>query len=65
MLVVLLLRRIAYTLLALFRAVTLRSDEGRATRWKDLLAWVRDALIAAAPEHIMNLRVREACAAAR
>ncbi len=64
MLVVLLLRRIAYTLLALFRAVTLRSDEGRATRWKDLLAWVRDALVAATPEHTMDLRVREACAAA-
>lgn len=63
MLVVLLLRRIAYTLLALFRAVTLRSDEGRTTRWKDLLAWVRDAVVAAAPEHTTNLRVREACAA--
>jgi len=65
MLAVLLLRRIAYTLLALFRAVTLRSDEGRATRWKDLLAWVRDALVAASVEHTMNLRVREVCAAAR
>ncbi len=64
MLVVLVLRRIAYTLLALFRSVTLRTDEGRATRWKDLLAWVRDALVAATPEHTMNLRVREACAAA-
>jgi hypothetical protein len=65
MLVVLLLRRIAYTLLALFRSVTLRSEEGRATRWKDLLAWVRDALVAAGPEHVMNLRVREVCAAVR
>jgi hypothetical protein len=65
MLAVLVLRRIAYTLLALFRAVTLRSDEHRATRWKDLLAWVRDALVAAAPEHTMNLRVREVCAATR
>ena len=63
MLAVLLLRRIAYTLLALFKAVTLRSDENRATRWKDLLAWVRDTLVAAAPEHTMNLRVREVCAA--
>ncbi len=63
MLAVLLLRRIAYTLLALFKAVTLRSEENRATRWKDLLAWVRDALVAAAPEHMMNLRVREVCAA--
>jgi len=59
------LRRIAYSLLALFRAVTLRSDANRATRWKYLLAWVRDALVAAAPEHLMNLRVREICAAVR
>jgi hypothetical protein len=65
MLAVLLLRRIAYTLLALFRAVTLRSDESRAIRWKALLVWVRDALVASAPEHTMNLRVRKGCAAAR
>jgi hypothetical protein len=63
MLAVLLLRRIAYTLLALFRSGTLRSDASRAMRWKALLAWVRDALVAAAPEHTMNLRVREVCAA--
>ena len=63
MLAVLLLRRIAYTMLALFRSVTLRSDESRALRWRALLAWVRDALVAAAPEHMMNLRAREACAA--
>ena len=61
----LLLRRIAYTLLSLFRDVTLRSDANRAIRWKDLLAWVRDALVAAQPEHMTNLRVREVCAAAR
>ena len=39
------------TLLALFRAVTLRSDEYRAMRWKALLAWVRDALVAATEDH--------------
>ena len=50
MVAVLLLRRMAYTLLALFRSVTLRSEESRGMRWKDLLAWVRDALIAAAAE---------------
>jgi hypothetical protein len=65
MLAVLLLRRIAYTLLALFRSVTLRSEESRATRWKNLLAWVRDALVAAGPEHVLDLRVRDVCAAAR
>jgi hypothetical protein len=32
-------------------------------RWKALLAWVRDALVAVAPEHTMNLRVREVSAA--
>lgn len=63
MLAVLLLRRIAYTMLALFRSVTLRSEESHGMRWKDLLAWVRDALVAAAPEHTMKLRVREVCAA--
>lgn len=64
MLAVLLLRRIAYTVLALFRSGTLRSSASRAMRWKALLAWVRDALVAAAPEHTMNLRVREVCATA-
>ena len=60
MLAVLLLRRIAYTILALFRSVTLRSDDARATRWRALLAWVRDALVAAQPEHLSNLRLRAA-----
>jgi len=56
MLAVLLLRRIAYTLLTLYRAVTLRSDEGRATRWKALLQSVRDVLIAATEEQLAGLR---------
>jgi hypothetical protein len=65
MLAILVLRRVVYTLLALYRSVTLRSDENRATRWLDLLAWVRDTLIAAGPEHVTGLRAREVCAAAR
>jgi hypothetical protein len=56
MLAVLVLRRIAYTLLALYRAVTLRSDEGRATRWKALLQSVRDVLIAATEDQLAGLR---------
>jgi hypothetical protein len=64
MLAVLLLRRVAYTLLALYRAVTLRAAGQRVMRWRALLAWVRDALVAAAPEHTMNLRVRTGYAAA-
>ena len=54
-LAVLLLRRIAYTLLALYRAVTLRSDEGRATRWKVLLQSMRDVLVAATEEQLAGL----------
>lgn len=65
MLAVLVLRRIAYTLLALFRAVTLRSEEHRALRWKALLARVRDALVAATDASLAGLRAREVVAAAR
>ena len=65
MLAVLVLRRIAYTLLALFRAVTQRSDGNRTMRWKALLRWVRDALIAASTEQLTDLRVREIAAATR
>ncbi len=65
MLAVLLLRRIAYTLLALYRAVTLRSDDNRAMPWFVLLRWVRDALVALAAEHVENLRPREVATATR
>jgi len=65
MLAVLLLRRIAYTLLALYRSVTLRSDEGRATRWKALLQSVRDVLVAATEDQLAGLRLRETAAATR
>jgi hypothetical protein len=63
MLAVLVLRRIAYTLLALYRAVTLRSDENRATRWKALLRQVRDVLVAATEDQLVGLR--EVAAATR
>ena len=36
-LVVTILRRIAYTMLALFRSVTQRPDERRATPWRTLM----------------------------
>lgn len=65
MLAVLVLRRIAYTLLALYRAVTLRSNEHRAMRWKTLLQTVRDALVAATEEQLAGLRPHEATAATR
>lgn len=65
MLAVLVLRRIAYTILALYRSVTLRSDEGRTTRWRDLMRSIYDALVAARFEQTTNLRRRELCAAVR
>ena len=65
MLAVLLLRRIAYTLLSLYRAVTLRSEAGRETRWRHLLTSMRDALVAATGEHLAGLRPREIAAATR
>ena len=62
MLAVLILRRIAYTLLALYRSVTLRSDERRATRWKAMLQSVRDLLVAATEDQLVGLRQRETAA---
>ncbi|HET9573967.1 MAG TPA: transposase [Methyloceanibacter sp.] len=44
-LVVALLRRIAYTLLALFRNVTQRSDQRRAVSWKTLMSELAFALV--------------------
>lgn len=60
MLVALMLRRLAYNLLALFRSVTQRSEERRQTPWKTLFRWVAKALEQATEEHVRELRVREA-----
>lgn len=59
-LTVLLLRRMAYSLLTLFRSVTQRSDEARAMPWRALLLWVRDALVGATWEETQSLRERKA-----
>ena len=64
MLAVLILRRIAYTLLALFRA-SLRTEQTCAMPWRDLMHWMCVTLVAATAEHTTNLRRRELCAAAR
>jgi hypothetical protein len=59
MLVVTLLRRVAYNMLALFRSVTQRSEERRATPWKDLLRWMYQALFSATAADSDGLRTRE------
>jgi hypothetical protein len=58
MVVVALLRRTAYSLLTLFRSVTQRSDERRATPWRDLLRWFYNAIISATDADLSALRPR-------
>jgi len=62
-LIVALLRRIAYNLLALFRSVTLRADRSHSTPWKKLMRWVELALLTAGPDDVARLRPRTAAAA--
>ena len=57
-LAVLVLRRIAYTLLTLFRSVTQRSDERRGMPWRLLLGWVRDMLVGVTEAEVAGLRRR-------
>lgn len=59
-LVIALLRRIAYNLLALFRSVTLRSEHARSTPWKRLMRWVELALLTATHDDVAGLRARDA-----
>lgn len=61
-LAVLVLRRVAYTLLTLFRSVTQRSDEKRQMPWKALLRWVYRAVVAASETDVQGLRPRRAMA---
>lgn len=58
MVVVQLLRRIAYNMLALFRSVTQRSEERRQTPWRDVVRWFYNALIAATDAQVEHLRPR-------
>ncbi len=57
--VLMVLRRVAYNLLALFRNVTLKSEENRSMPWRELLRWVYDTLIAVTVEQLEGLRERE------
>jgi len=57
MVVVMLLRRIAYNLLTLFRSVTLRAERGTRP-WKTLLTDVYMTLLVAEARHLDALRRR-------
>ncbi len=54
--VVMVLRRIAYTLLALWRYVTLRSDEQRHRPWRKVMRDIELAVIKATAGELAGLR---------
>ncbi len=56
---IMLLRRIAYNMLALFRSVTQRSEENRMAPWRDVLRWAYNTLIAANDADLAGLRQRK------
>jgi len=58
MVVVAVLRRIAYSILTLYRSVTQRGEEQRTTPWRDLLRWFAQTLLMATAEQLRNLRPR-------
>lgn len=62
-LVIVILRRIAYSLLAFYRAVTLRSEERRYPPWRDLLTRIFVAMVAATTDVVSGLRLRLVTAA--
>jgi hypothetical protein len=57
-LVVALLRRIAYNLVALFRSVTQRSAQQRGAPWRALLRALERTLLALTPDALVRLRPR-------
>lgn len=50
--VIAVLRRIAYNLMSLYRSVTLRSDENRATPWRRLVRWFHRAVLSVSNEEL-------------
>jgi len=59
-LVVMLLRRMAFNMLALFRSVTQRSEEKRRTPWKDIMRWMHHAAVGIEVQELCSLRPRNA-----
>jgi hypothetical protein len=55
---VMLLRRVAYNIMALFRSVTQRSDVRRETPWRNVIRAFYDTLITATDSDIEGLRTR-------
>lgn len=58
-LVVMLLRRMAFNMLALFRSVTQRSAEKRRTPWRDIMRWMHTAVVGIEMQELSSLRARK------
>ncbi|MBN1962971.1 MAG: ISAs1 family transposase, partial [Deltaproteobacteria bacterium] len=58
-LVVMLLRRLVYTLLTLYKSVTLRSEQNREMTWRELMSQIRDTLLWAREKILDGLRPRK------
>lgn len=58
MVVMMMLRRLTYNVLAIYRSVTTRSERKRAQPWKELMQDLRDALIRATHQLLEGLRRR-------
>lgn len=56
-----LLRRAAYTLMALYKYVTIRNEDESREPWRKHLEWVKDALKWASAEDLQGLRPRLFC----
>ena len=59
-LVVMLLRRMAFNMLALFRSVAQRSEEKRRVPWKDIMRWMHHAAVGIGMLEVGTLRPRKA-----
>jgi hypothetical protein len=57
-LVVMLLRRLVYTLMTLYKSVTLRAEENREMTWRELMTQIRDTLLWAQGKILDGLRPR-------
>ena len=57
-LAIMILRRIAYTIMTLFKSVTQRSDDNRALPFRKVMEWLKDALKWPNAEEFKNLRTR-------
>ncbi|MBT9556595.1 MAG: hypothetical protein IV100_11235 [Myxococcales bacterium] len=62
-LLIVILRLIAYSRLAFYRAVMLRCEERRYPRWMDLLTRIFVAMVAATTDVVSGLRLRFVTAA--